>query len=116
MGRSGCRDIRVSRNHVRMNAGYADLGYLEEGTRVMVDISGPANVRLITPECAVLRQFVYGYVSYGGAYPAGTITLTVPESDHWLHVVDLEGFYGRVSVSPVRVEHPRRRVRSLLSV
>jgi hypothetical protein len=98
-----------------MDGLYADLGYLEQGTRLSVDISGPANVRLMIPKCAILRQFGFGYVFYGGIYGLGTVTLTVPEDDHWLHVVDFEGLYGRVSASPVRVEHPRRSSRSLLS-
>jgi hypothetical protein len=98
-----------------VNALRADLGYLEAGTRVSVDISGPANVRLMLPECLVLRQFGYAYVFHGGAYTAGRVTLKVPEDDHWLHVVDLEGLTGRVVVSPVRVQRPRRQAQPLLT-
>ena len=81
----------------------ADLGILEAGSKVSVDISGPANVRLMVAECAVLRQFGYGYLYYGGLYGSGTVTLPVPETDHWVLDVDLERLLTRVSISPIRI-------------
>ena len=92
-----------------MNVGYAELGFLETGTHVSVDLSRPANVRLMIPECAVLMRFGYGYVFYGGLSAGGTVTLTVPEDDCWVHLVDLAGLSGSVSMSAVRIQRPQRR-------
>lgn len=93
-----------------MKAGIADLGFLEAGTRVSVDLSGPANVRLMVAECAVLMRFGSPYGYYGGLYAGGTVSLTVPEHDHWIHVVDLAGLPNGVSISGVRIKRPRRRM------
>jgi hypothetical protein len=96
-----------------MDAAYADLGHLSEGTRLSVDITAPACVRLMMPECMVLRQFGFPFVYHGGLYSAGTVTLVVPEDGHWVHMVDLDGLRHPVSVSPVRIERPTRRRRFL---
>jgi hypothetical protein len=93
---------------VTVNAGYADLGYLEAGTLVSVDISDMANVRLLQPEWMVLWQLGYGCIYWGGLYGGGTVTIPVPEDGCWVHVVDLEGLVGRVECSRVRIARPRR--------
>jgi hypothetical protein len=87
-----------------------DLGSLPEGSRVSVHISAPANVRLMVTECAVFRDAGFPYLSYGGLYSGGTVTIDVPEEDHWVLDVDLEGRCGAVRTSRVRVTRPRRRV------
>jgi len=89
------------------NACRADLGFLEAGNRVTVDISGYANVRLMEPEAVVLMQFGYGYVFYGGRFGPGTVTLEVPEDGYWWHVVDVLGLGAGVSVSGVEIERRR---------
>jgi hypothetical protein len=86
------------------NACRADLGFLEAGSRVTVEISGCANVRLMEPEAMVFMQFGYGYVFYGGLYGPGTVTLEVPDDGYWWHVVDVVGLNGPVSVSSLGIE------------
>lgn len=58
-------------------------------------------------ECGVLNHFGYGYVFHGGLKPCGTVTITVPDDDHWVLVVDLEGLSHAVTVSAVRISRPR---------
>jgi hypothetical protein len=87
----------------------AELGFLPQGSRVSIELSAPANVRLMVAECAVLNQFGYGYAFHGGLYPRGTVTITVPDDDHWVLVVDLEGLSRAVTVSPVSIKRARRR-------
>jgi hypothetical protein len=89
------------------NACRADLGFLEAGSRVTVEISGFANVRIMEPEAFVLMGFGYGYVFYGGLYGPGMVTLEVPEDGYWWHVVDVVGLGGPVSVSRADVERRR---------
>lgn len=89
------------------NACRADLGFLEAGSRVSVEISGYANVRLIEPEAMVLMQFGYGYLFYGGLSRPGTVTLEVPDDGYWWHLVDVVGLTGTVSVSSLSVERRR---------
>lgn len=89
------------------NACRADLGFIEAGSRVTVEISGFANVRLLEPEHMILAQFGMPYVFYGGLYGPGTVTLEVPESGYWWHMVDVVGLNGPVSVSSTNVERRR---------
>lgn len=107
--RRTARGVRGGDHHGRVSALLADLGPLDEHSRVSVEISAWANVRLMVAECAVLKQFGYGYVFYGGLYRPGRVTLAVPYTEHWVLVVDLEGLVGTVTASPIHVEPPRRR-------
>jgi Domain of unknown function (DUF1883) len=96
-----------------VNACCADLGFVEAGSRVSVDISAPARVRLMEPEELVIEQFGGPTLCTGGFFGAGRVTLRVPEDGHWLHVVDIAGRPARVGVSNVRIQR-RRRLRSVL--
>lgn len=83
----------------------SDLGLLEAGSTVSVDISGMANVRLIESDWLLIAQFGWEYIYYGGLYGPGTVTIRVPEDGHWCLVIDtkdLDG-WGSVSVSPPRI-------------
>ena len=52
----------------RMTFSRADLSFLRAGSRVSVDISGPAYVRLMVIECALFRREGFPYVFHGGLY------------------------------------------------
>ena len=84
----------------------SDLGWCAAGTRVEVRLSGPANVRLIDEASYVLRQFGYAHVYYGRLATSSPVVLEVPDDDHWLVIVDLEGLVGRVEVEGVRTLRP----------
>lgn len=99
----------AARHHARtMEALRSDLGVVPAGTRVSVHISDAANVRLVDVASAVLQQNGVGHVYYGGLYAAGRVALTVPETDQWFLLVDVEGLDSRPIVSDVRVERPSR--------
>jgi hypothetical protein len=89
------------------NACRADLGFLEAGSRVTVEISGPARVRLLEPESMIFAQFGEAFVFYGGFYGPGRVTLTVPEDGYWWHLVDVEGLSGPATVSELSIERPQ---------
>lgn len=89
------------------NARRADLGFLEAGSRVSVEISGPARVRLLESEAMIFLEFNEAFVYYGGVYGPGCVTLTVPEDGCWWHLVDVEGLAGPVTVSDVSIERPQ---------
>ncbi len=86
-----------------MNARRADLGFRRAGNRVEVEISGPATVRLMEPEDLMVEQLGGPTLCPGGTYSAGRVVLEVPEDAHWLHVVDVVGLGGPVSISAARV-------------
>lgn len=95
------------------NAGRTNLGFLEAGSRVAVDISGAARVRLMEPEAMVLLQAGLPSLSPGGVYGPGTVTLTVPEDGYWWHLVGIEGMTGAVTLSRVRTRRLRWPIRRL---
>lgn len=95
--------MAVLHHEVMSEAVRADLGYLEARTRVSVELSGCARVRLLEAEAMAFLQFGLPFVYYGGVYGPGTVTLAVPESGYWWHVVDVEGL-GSASVSSVRIQ------------
>jgi hypothetical protein len=43
----------------------------------------------------ILAQSGFGYVYCGGLYPPGEVTLEVPETGYWWHMVDLHGLKSR---------------------
>lgn len=92
----------------------ADLGFLRRGTRIALKLSAPANVRLLDAASAIVAQSGYPYLYFGGTYLAGLVKMTVPEDEHWVCSVDLEGLGETVSVSRVEVQQ-RRTARAWLA-
>jgi hypothetical protein len=91
-----------------MNACYADLGFVEAGSRVVAEISGPARVRLMEPEELLLQQLGGPTLCVGGIFSAGRVSLEVPEDGHWLHVIDVVNLSSSVTVSRASVQRRRR--------
>lgn len=85
----------------------ADLDFVRAGSRVSLEISSWANVRLLEPEAMIFAQFGLPYLYVGGLYRPGRVTLRVPESGYWWLMIDLQGVGGSVSVSPANVERRR---------
>ena len=85
------------------NACRADLGFCRAGTRVEVKISGPATVRLMEPDDLMIQQLGGPTLCPGGTFSAGRVVLEVPEDGHWLHVVDVDGLGGPITVWDARV-------------
>lgn len=85
----------------------SDLGWLPTRTRIEVDLSAAANVRLMDAESAAFHQLGMPYVSFGGLKTRSPVVFDVPDDDHWVVVVDLAGLIGSVAAR-VRVLPNRR--------
>lgn len=95
---------------LNMEACRSDLGFLEAGDRVTVEISGPARVRLMEPESMLFAQFGFAHLSYGGYYSAGSVAFEVGEPGCWWLVVDVADLAGAM----VRVSTPEIQRRQLV--
>lgn len=91
-------------------SGVANLGSIVADSRVHIEITDFANVRLLEPECVVLRQFGYPYVYRGGLFSPGEVVLRVPDDGEWWLVVDREGLAPGTTLASAAtiVRRPRR--------
>ena len=82
-----------------MNYLYKDLGYLHGGEIVEVDLSGQANVKLMTSSNYNAYKNGRRHKYYGGLATKTPIRLQVPSAGHWFATVDLGGYAGKIRAS-----------------
>ncbi|KQP63113.1 DUF1883 domain-containing protein [Nocardioides sp. Leaf285] len=82
-----------------------DLGQQKKGATAVVSLKSQANVRLMTK--SNYQSFKAGRRAqfYGGSYKRTPVRIALPNSGHWVVVVDIGGLSGRFSAS-VTVEPP----------
>lgn len=85
-----------------MKFSYRDLGHLDRGQIVEVQLSAAANVRLM--DTANFNNYKKGrrHRYYGGYVKQSPFKIPVPSSGHWYLTIDLGGYAGTVTHS-VRV-------------
>lgn len=85
-----------------LNYSYYDLGHLDKGQVVEVQLSAAANVRLM--DSTNYNSYKNGrrHRYYGGYVKRSPYKIVVPNSAHWYVTIDLGGYAGRVRHS-VRV-------------
>ena len=82
-----------------MNFSYYDLGYLDRGKMVEVQLSAAANVRLL--DSSNYNSYKNGrkHRYYGGYVTRSPYRITIPTSGHWYLTIDLGGYAGKVKHS-----------------
>lgn len=81
---------------VTMQYNYQDLGHLNSGAVVRVDLEGDeVNVRLLDQSNYRSFQAGRGCRGFGGHYKASPAVFTIPTYDHWYVVIDYGGGPGR---------------------
>jgi hypothetical protein len=84
-----------------------DLGSLSKGSSVVVTLKNQANVQLMSrsdyANYKAGRRFRY----HGGRVTRSPFSILVPSNGHWVVVIDLGGYAGRISAS-VAVQPPPR--------
>ena len=79
-----------------MQYNYQDLGHLNSGAVVRVDLEGDeVNVRLLDQSNYRSFQAGRGCRGFGGHYKASPAVFTIPTYDHWYVVIDYGGGPGR---------------------
>lgn len=79
-----------------MNFSYYDLGHLDKGQIVEVQLTAAANVRLM--DYSNYNSYKNGrkHRYYGGYVKDSPYKIVVPNSAHWYVTIDLGGYAGRV--------------------
>lgn len=85
-----------------MNYSYYDLGYLDKGQIVEVQLTAAANVRLMDSSNYNSYKNGKSHRYYGGYVKRSPHKIIVPNSAHWYVTIDLGGYAGSVRHS-VRV-------------
>lgn len=85
-----------------MKFSYYDLGNLNKGQVVEVQLSAAANVRLMDSSNYSNYKNGRRHRYYGGYVKRSPYKITVPNSAHWYVTIDLGGYAGTVRHS-VRV-------------
>lgn len=98
---------------VRAKAGWTmehlvyDLGNVKRASTVVVTLNNQANVQLMTRSEYGNYKSGRRYRYHGGRVTRSPFRITVPSNGHWMVVIDLGGYRGRVSAA-VAVEPPPR--------
>lgn len=82
-----------------MNFSYYDLGNLDRGKVVEVQLSAAANVRLLDSTNYSNYKSGRKHRYYGGYVTRSPYKITVPSSGHWYLTIDLGGYAGSVKHS-----------------
>ena len=81
---------------------HTNLGNLDTGSEVIVDVGNAANVRLMDQSNYASYCAGRDHRAAGGYYTRSRVVLGVPHSGHWHVAVDLGGNAGQVKAA-VRV-------------
>jgi hypothetical protein len=73
-----------------------DLGHLDQGTGVRVDLDQQANVRLMDSVNYSAYQAGRQYRFFGGRQVRSPAVLTTPSTGRWYVAIDLGGASGRI--------------------
>lgn len=84
-----------------------DLGNVKKGSTVVVTLKNQANVQLMTSSEYNNYKAGRRYRYHGGRITRSPFRTTVPQTGHWVVVIDLGGYAGRIT-SSVAVEPPPR--------
>lgn len=82
-----------------MNYSYYDLGYLDRGRIIEVQLSAAANVRLLDSTNYSYYKNGRKHRYYGGYVTRSPYRVTIPSSGHWYLTIDLGGYAGTVKHS-----------------
>lgn len=82
-----------------------DLGNLKQGSTVVVTLKNQANVQLMTSTDYNDYKAGRRYRYHGGRVTRSPFRIAVPSTGHWVVVIDLGGYAGRISAS-VAVQPP----------
>lgn len=80
-----------------MRFSYHDLGHQPAGNTVVVRLEGSAaNVLLVDPTNFSRYRAREAFSYHGGLFKHSRAEIKIPKDGHWLVVVDLGGYKGRV--------------------
>ena len=81
---------------IKINFSYYDLGHVERGKIVEVQLSAAVNVRLMDSTNYSNYKNGRRHRYYGGYVTRSPYKITVPSSGHWYLTIDLGGYSGTV--------------------
>ena len=78
---------------------HTDLGFLDRGDIVEINLDHAANVRLLDDANYRAYERDQAHRAVGGCATRSPVVLAMPQSGHWHIAVDLGGAAGRVGAS-----------------